>query len=573
MDNYILPLPTLSDIFAQEKLNNDFSTIKMQLARENASFSITERNQDLYLKAQKEWYSAIATINQLLEKSVKISDYQDLKNLEMTKTGKEKEVKKTTIALENWESKTSSKFPTSYSLLSHLKSYRGLVLSGMTPVLTNPALTSSFYTSVFTSEIPKSLDWLSILRRETLPLLPATDSINCLPTTIPILPLSTKDPITNEQFCLVLTTEFSLVMVLGKNQDNEPTFLFSFDPEIVKKAWVVLQQRIVSPKCFDGNSFDYYQNFIHQYSQQLSILNDIFEQFSPLAPDYKIVMEFSRLLLSNLPTANTKNEILEVNISRKSGDKQETSTSLESTIENIESTDVELLQAIAHEVKTPLATIQTLTRLLLKRLNLNQEVMRKHLQMIDTECASQIERFSLIFRAAELETQQPLKQQHPYLQLTTIPLAQVFQNSIPRWQRKATQRNHTLKVILPPKMPTVISDPTMLDQVLGNLIENFSRNLPHGSLIKVEVMLAGSQLKLQLKSDSDIGEKSRSPFTSYTKTPFKSIGPLLMFQPETGSLSLNLKVTKNLFQAIGAKLVIRQRPTKGEIMTIFLPVQ
>merc|ERR1712117_460142 len=111
--------------------------------------------------------------------------------------------------------------------------------------------------------------------------------------------------------------------------------------------------------------------------------------------------EFSRLLLSNLPTANTKNEILEVNISRKSGDKQETSTSsLESTIENIESTDVELLQAIAHEVKTPLATIQTLTRLLLKRLNLNQEVMRKHLQMIDTECASQIERFSLIFRAA-----------------------------------------------------------------------------------------------------------------------------------------------------------------------------
>ena len=78
MDNYILPLPTLSDIFSQEKLNNDFSTIKMQLGRENASFSITQRNQDLYLKAQKEGYSAIATINQLLEKSVKISDSQNL---------------------------------------------------------------------------------------------------------------------------------------------------------------------------------------------------------------------------------------------------------------------------------------------------------------------------------------------------------------------------------------------------------------------------------------------------------------------------------------------------------------
>ncbi|MCL2929909.1 MAG: HAMP domain-containing sensor histidine kinase [Trichodesmium sp. St2_bin6] len=571
MDNYILP--TLSDIFASEKSDIDVYATKMELSKENYPPSVTEKNKDLYLKAQKEWYSAVATINQLLEKLVRTSDSQDLKNQEITKTYKQKEIKKTTPVLENWESQTRSKFPTSNSLLSHLKSYHGLVLSGMTPVLTNPALTSSFYTSVFTSKISESLEWLSMFRWQSLPLLPPADHINSLPAAIPILPLSTKDPITNEQFCLVLTAEFSLIMVLGKNQDNTPAFLFSFEPEIVKKAWLVLQQRRVLPKYFKFNNLDKYQSFIHQYSQKLAILDDIFDQFLPVAPDYKIVMEFSRLLLSNLPITDTKNETLEVNIYNKNGEKQEAATSLKSTIENLKSPDVELLQAIAHEVKTPLATIQTLTRLLLKRLNLNQELMRKHLQMIDTECTSQIERFNLIFRAAELENQQPLKEQHPYLQLTSIPLAQVFQNSIPRWQQKATQRNHTLKVILPPKMPSIISDPTMLDQVLGNLIENFSRNLAPGSLIKVEVMLAGSQLKLQLKSDSDIGEKSSSPFTNYTKTPLKSIGPLLMFQPETGSLSLNLKVTKNLFQAIGGKLVVRQRPTKGEVMTIFLPVQ
>jgi hypothetical protein len=37
----------------------------------------------------------------------------------------------------------------------------------------------------------------------------------------------------------------------------------------------------------------------------------------------------------------------------------------------------------------------------------------------------------------------------------------------------------------------------------------------------------------------------------------QALGPLLMFQPETGSLSLNLAVTKNLFQAIGGKLTMR----------------
>jgi hypothetical protein len=46
-----------------------------------------------------------------------------------------------------------------------------------------------------------------------------------------------------------------------------------------------------------------------------------------------------------------------------------------------------------------------------------------------------------------------------------------------------------------------------------------------------------------------------------------------MFQPETGSLSLNLDVTKHLFQALGGKLIVRQRPQEGEVMTIFLPLE
>jgi signal transduction histidine kinase len=45
-----------------------------------------------------------------------------------------------------------------------------------------------------------------------------------------------------------------------------------------------------------------------------------------------------------------------------------------------------------------------------------------------------------------------------------------------------------------------------------------------------------------------------------------------MFQPETGNLSLNMNVTKNLFQALGGKFVVRQKPEEGEVLTIFLPL-
>ena len=78
-------------------------------------------------------------------------------------------------------------------------------------------------------------------------------------------------------------------------------------------------------------------------------------------------------------------------------------------------------------------------------------------------------------------------------------------------------------------------------------------SLPTGGQIRVQVSTAGNQLKLQFLSQS-----------TYLNNPFKSLGQLLMFQPETGSLSLNLDVTKNLFQALGGKLIVRQKPKQGE---------
>ncbi len=128
-------------------------------------------------------------------------------------------------------------------------------------------------------------------------------------------------------------------------------------------------------------------------------------------------------------------------------------------------------------------------------------------------------------------------------------------------------------------MPAVVSDPTMLDQALTSLIERFTRNLPAGSHITVEAMPAGSQLKLQLQSHPQKNDGGKShqgsgwPNHGGYQPLLKSLGQLLMFQPETGSLTLNLSVTKNLFQALGGKLIVKQNPHQGEVMTVFLPLE
>jgi K+-sensing histidine kinase KdpD len=180
----------------------------------------------------------------------------------------------------------------------------------------------------------------------------------------------------------------------------------------------------------------------------------------------------------------------------------------------------------------------------------------------------------LLFKAAELETSETSTSQTAQIgsQLTPMSLNQILEQIMPRWQQAATRRNLTLDVALPQQLPTVVSNPAMLDRVLTGLMESFTRSLPPGSSIQVQVIPAGHQLKLQLlpllprlgchNSTKDVHLPVR-----------KALGQLLIFQPETGTISLNVAATKHLFQSIGGKLIVRQNSQHGEVMTIFLPLE
>ncbi len=502
-------LPTLREILSLSE-----STLK-DFSRPTAEGTEVER-----VRSEREWWVAIAALEQLLLESI-----------------------------------DSDKPSTATD--GQLCAAQGLVFAGPVPVLSHKALLSSLPTWLFTAESLKSRAGapFQLPPVTAMPTAQTWSSTAAAPNGGSVVPLLPDDPLCHEQFCLVLTTEFSLVMVLGEDLAGNPAFMFSFEPEVVQQAWRSLRARVVL-------------SCPHFPLKQLDAL---VEQYYPVAPDYRTVTQFSRLLLKHLPDAEA---------AKGWGQKASVESSLPTphhvfypeklrqlAPEFPSCPDVELLQAFAHEVRTPLTTIRTLTRLLLKRRDLATDVI-KRLEIIDHECTEQIDRMELLFRAAELETS-ALK--HIRAHLTATSLSQVLQQSIPRWQKQANRRNLTLDVVLPQQLPTVVSDPRMLDQILTGLIENFTRSLPAGSHIQVQVIPAGNQLKLQLLSQSqpiDHGTAEQFPVLPTRK----SLGQLLTFQPETGNISLNITATKHLFQAIGGKLIVRQRPHQGEVLTIFLPM-
>ncbi len=537
-------LPSLSEVLAQGTPNGATNGAASAVETNTSHVSIARQR----VRAEREWWGAIAALNVLLE-----------------------------VTLPEWaEPVATAQF--SCKQRSTLKAKQGLILAGPSCILTQPSLNACLASWVFT---PKALDafaWMPFQLPPASSSKELSKEVSEVPETTPALPVLPGDPLATEQFCLVLTSAFSLVMVLGEKATGEPAFSFSFDPEAVQSAWRSLRPRalLTSP-------------------HQVERLDALVAQFAPTAPDYKTVMQFSRLLLQHLPdpidleaealdssrldTHTFKSETghlvvepfpeLAMASATTKAMPSEAHAPADTMAEPKSNLDVELLQAIAHEVRTPLTTIRTLTRLLLKRKDLAPEVL-KRLEIIDRECNEQIDRFGLIFRAVELETSAVKR---PPVALASTSIDQVLQQSIPRWEKQASLRNLTLKVLLPQKMPMVVSDPTMLDQALTSLIERFTRNLPSGSHIQVQVMLAGSQLKLQLQSELQ-PQADPSTHTSHSaRSALKSIGQLLMFQPETGSLSLSLGVTKNLFQALGGKLIVREKPQQGEVMTIFLPLE
>lgn len=458
--------------------------------------------------------------------------------------------------------------------LDSTSSLLGVALSGPFPVLPDRILDRRLSNWLL---LPAVLDGMLAVAR---PLLPANGKPPSPACDLHTVPLGDDDPLAQERFCLLLTTEFCLVLVLGHDPWEQPQFQFSFDPTLAERVWQQLRDRTAQSR-----------------PSLLPTLDQVVAQFPPVAPDFRLVTQYSHLLLQQMgqrsqalaqppqlvqaaATAVPPRRTVEQGgqSSRASMMPQAVPRPLllggfnDGATAPDAGTDTELLKAMAHEIRTPLTTIRTFTRSLLKRQDISDAVARR-LRMIDQECTQQIDRFNLIFRAVELETDHHRQPKSP---LSAISLNQLFQDAIPLWQQQASRRNLTLEVEVPPHLPMVNSDPTMLNQVLTGLIDRFTHSLPPYSHIQLAVTLAGHQLKLQFQSQpSAVGNGKAMPENQDVlfSSPFKALGQLLMFQPETGGLSLNLNVTKNLFQALGGKLIVRQRPQTGEVLTVFLPLE
>jgi signal transduction histidine kinase len=307
----------------------------------------------------------------------------------------------------------------------------------------------------------------------------------------------------SERFLLCLNTQFAILFV-----SNEENFLFSLHPHPISLGIGFLRQLIVN-------------------AEQIKIFNQNLNKFPLLMPTYKLMSKFAGVLLT-------------------------TSTSQELQIPDIK--EVDIIKAIAHEVKTPLTIISTLVQSLLRHQDVSPEV-KNRLEKIDFECQDQISRFNLIFEIVRLDHQNIISE--------SFDLKEILETNIIFWHKQAYRRQIQLevKMLMPTKIKT---NRKLLAQLFDSLIDRLTRSLPAHSLITITTTNVGKYVKVQL-----------TPNNKYIPT-YQAVGKWLMLQPDTGTLSLSLMICKVLFGLIGSKFTVKTYLTsegyKGEIFTIFLPI-
>ena len=223
--------------------------------------------------------------------------------------------------------------------------------------------------------------------------------------------------------------------------------------------------------------------------------------------------------------------------------------------------ELSLLEALTHEVRTPLATIRTLIRSLLRRRDLPSVVLQR-LQQIDVECSEQIDRFGLIFHAAELQ------RQPGEATLARTDLGAILQSLTPGWNSQLERRGVCLCLDLAPELPMVLSDPRRLEPMLGGLIDRTSRGLSTGSRLDLVLRQAGARLKLQILVQRPDQQEGMRAGPSTETNEQAQVGPVLSWNPSTGSLQLSQHATRRLLASLGG----RYRQLHDRSLTVFFPV-
>ncbi len=214
----------------------------------------------------------------------------------------------------------------------------------------------------------------------------------------------------------------------------------------------------------------------------------------------------------------------------------------------------ELFIGLAHELKTPLAVMKLKNEVTLLRKRSEEEYIETIKLNIKTinEMNKMIENILKIGRQEGDQFEPPVQ----------LDLIQYLQEKSKNYQLLAKNEEKELIVDLQPKNYTTTIQPTLLNHIIQNLIQNAIKFTPTGGKILLKSYPTTKGIKIEVIDEGPGINENIDLFA-----PFKRDG-------KKGGVGLGLFLAKSAADAMGATITIQNRKDKkGAIASLFIPTQ
>jgi len=220
----------------------------------------------------------------------------------------------------------------------------------------------------------------------------------------------------------------------------------------------------------------------------------------------------------------------------------------------------DLLAAVSHELKTPLASMRLLVETLLEDDRPDAGKTREYLQLIAGEnlrLTRLVENF-LTFSRIERNRQR--------FEFAETQPAAVVESALAAMRERLQAPGCHLEVEVSPDLPAVLADQDALTTVLLNLLDNACKYTPAEKRIRVRAYRQNGRLAFDVE-DNGIGIAPREQKRIFRR--FYQVDRRLA--RETGGCGLGLSIVEFIVRAHGGEVAVESRPGAGSTFHVWLP--
>jgi K+-sensing histidine kinase KdpD len=215
------------------------------------------------------------------------------------------------------------------------------------------------------------------------------------------------------------------------------------------------------------------------------------------------------------------------------------------------------LGILSHELRTPITTIYGGARVL-SRPGLSEEARREVLEDVSAEAERLHRLVEDLLVLARTERGSLSVGMDPVLVQHLLP--GIVESEGARWP--GTQ----FELAIRPNLPTVLADPTYVEQIIRNLVGNGAKYSPNGATVTIEAELVDDFVDLRILDEGPgiASDEVDRLFELFYRSPTTAA--------QSAGAGIGLFACRALVEAMGGRIWARPRPTGGAEFGFSLPV-